>query len=166
MLFGPGKAVNAGGVATSALEMQQNASRDSWSHDYTEQRLGEIMRGIHERCAATAEEYDAPGDYVRGWDRHEVSQLQFTLTKAFGPGNWIGAEQIATVAEFGATNVWDMPTADILRYQGDGTDTGCGGDQLTGGDVEIDPGQCGGRAPRPPKQEQLLAATTRSKRLF
>ncbi len=66
VLFGPGKAANAGGVATSALEMQQNASRDSWTHDYTEQRLGEIMRGIHERCAATAEEYDAPGDYVLG----------------------------------------------------------------------------------------------------
>ena len=66
VLFGPGKAANAGGVATSALEMQQNASRDSWTHDYTEQRLGEIMRGIHERCAATAEEYDAPGDYVVG----------------------------------------------------------------------------------------------------
>jgi len=66
VLFGPGKAANAGGVATSALEMQQNASRDSWSHDYTEQRLGEIMRGIHERCATTAEAYDAPGDYVLG----------------------------------------------------------------------------------------------------
>jgi glutamate dehydrogenase (NADP+) len=40
--FGPGKAANAGGVATSALEMQQNASRDSWSFEYTEQRLKEI----------------------------------------------------------------------------------------------------------------------------
>jgi hypothetical protein len=71
-----------------------------------------------------------PGEYVRGWERHEVSQLQFTLTKAFGPGNWLGAQQIATVAEFGATNVWDLPTPDVLRYQGDGTDTGCGGDLL------------------------------------
>ena len=43
MLFGPGKAANAGGVATSALEMQQNASRDSWSFEYTEERLTEIM---------------------------------------------------------------------------------------------------------------------------
>jgi glutamate dehydrogenase (NADP+) len=66
VLFGPGKAVNAGGVATSALEMQQNASRDSWSADYTEQRLGEIMRDIHHSCAATAEEYGVPGDYVLG----------------------------------------------------------------------------------------------------
>jgi len=85
-----------------------------------------------------------PGDYVRGWERHEVSQLQFTLTKAFGPGNWIGAQQIATVAEFGATNVWDLPAADILRYQGDGTDTGCGGDQLTGGALRNPVSQCDG----------------------
>ena len=46
--------------------MQQNASRDSWSFEHTEQRLAEIMRGIHERCAATAEEYDVPGNYVLG----------------------------------------------------------------------------------------------------
>ena len=66
VLFGPGKAANAGGVATSALEMQQNATRDSWSFDYTEQRLSEIMENIHTRCAATAEEYGIPGDYVAG----------------------------------------------------------------------------------------------------
>jgi len=65
-LFGPGKAVNAGGVATSALEMQQNASRDSWSFETTEKRLADIMRGIHDRCQATAEEYGAPGNYVVG----------------------------------------------------------------------------------------------------
>ena len=66
VLFGPGKAANAGGVATSALEMQQNASRESWSFEHTEQRLTEIMVGIHDVCAATAEEYGAPGDYVLG----------------------------------------------------------------------------------------------------
>ncbi|WP_256841831.1 NADP-specific glutamate dehydrogenase [Ornithinimicrobium cryptoxanthini] len=66
VLFAPGKAANAGGVATSALEMQQNASRDSWSFEHTEGRLEEIMRGIHERCAATADEYDVPGNYVLG----------------------------------------------------------------------------------------------------
>ncbi|WP_022900336.1 NADP-specific glutamate dehydrogenase [Humibacter albus] len=64
--FAPGKAANAGGVATSALEMQQNASRDSWSFEYTEQRLAEIMRSIHDRCLETADEYGAPGDYVLG----------------------------------------------------------------------------------------------------
>mgnify|MGYP000947235924 CR=1 FL=1 len=65
-LFGPGKAANAGGVATSALEMQQNASRDAWTFDYTEQRLAEIMQRIHQTCYQTAEEYGFPGDYVRG----------------------------------------------------------------------------------------------------
>ena len=64
--FGPGKAANAGGVATSALEMQQNASRDSWSFSHTEQRLDEIMTNIPRLCAETAEEFGAPGDLVRG----------------------------------------------------------------------------------------------------
>ncbi len=66
VLFAPGKAANAGGVATSALEMQQNASRDSWTFEQTEARLAHIMRDIHDRCAETAEEYGAPGDYVLG----------------------------------------------------------------------------------------------------
>lgn len=64
--FAPGKAVNAGGVATSALEMQQNASRDSWTFDYTQERLSEIMSSIHDRCLETADEYGAPNDYVAG----------------------------------------------------------------------------------------------------
>jgi glutamate dehydrogenase (NADP+) len=64
--FAPGKAANAGGVATSALEMQQNASRDSWTFEQTETRLAGIMHAIHDRCAETAEEYGAPGDYVLG----------------------------------------------------------------------------------------------------
>ncbi|MDA4106099.1 NADP-specific glutamate dehydrogenase [Mycolicibacterium holsaticum] len=64
--FAPGKAANAGGVATSALEMQQNASRDSWTFVDTEKRLEEIMRRIHNRCLSTAEEYDQPGNYVAG----------------------------------------------------------------------------------------------------
>ncbi|WP_340540461.1 NADP-specific glutamate dehydrogenase [Nocardioides sp. GXZ039] len=64
--FAPGKAANAGGVATSALEMQQNASRDSWSFEHTEARLAEIMRGIHTRCLETADEYGSPGNYIAG----------------------------------------------------------------------------------------------------
>jgi glutamate dehydrogenase (NADP+) len=64
--FAPGKAANAGGVAASALELQQNASRDSWTFTHSEQRLREIMRDIHARCSATAEEYGVPGDYVAG----------------------------------------------------------------------------------------------------
>ncbi len=63
--FGPGKAANAGGVATSALEMQQNASRDSWTFEYTERRLEEIMVNIHAICHETAEEYGFPGNYVK-----------------------------------------------------------------------------------------------------
>ena len=64
--YAPGKAVNAGGVATSALEMQQNASRDSWSFEYTEQRLHKIIKGIHDNCLETADEFGQPGDYVAG----------------------------------------------------------------------------------------------------
>ncbi|WP_019569210.1 NADP-specific glutamate dehydrogenase [Thioalkalivibrio sp. ALE11] len=64
--FGPGKAANAGGVATSALEMQQNASRDSWTFEHTEARLQEIMANIHQTCFETAEEYGSPGNYSAG----------------------------------------------------------------------------------------------------
>ena len=66
VLYGPGKAVNAGGVATSALEMQQNASRDSWTADYTQKRLQEIMIDIHKTCHETAVEFGAEGNYVLG----------------------------------------------------------------------------------------------------
>jgi hypothetical protein len=73
-----------------------------------------------------------PGQTLQGWERHEVSQLQFTLTKVFGPDNPIAADQIAAVAEFGGTRVWDLPDQSVLRYNGDGTDTGGGPDALTG----------------------------------
>ena len=64
--YGPGKAANAGGVATSALEMQQNASRDSWTFEYTENKLDAIMTRIHALTYETAEEFGAPGNYVIG----------------------------------------------------------------------------------------------------
>jgi glutamate dehydrogenase (NADP+) len=64
--FGPGKAANAGGVATSALEMQQNASRDRWSFAKTDDRLHDIMTNIHRRCRESAEEFGTPDDYVLG----------------------------------------------------------------------------------------------------
>jgi glutamate dehydrogenase (NADP+) len=64
--FGPGKAANAGGVATSALEMQQNASRDCWTFEHTERRLDEIMTRIHAATFETAEEFGSPGNYVIG----------------------------------------------------------------------------------------------------
>jgi glutamate dehydrogenase (NADP+) len=66
ILFAPGKAANAGGVATSALEMQQNASRDSWTFEATETRLATIMHNIHDHCAEMADTYGAPGNYVLG----------------------------------------------------------------------------------------------------
>ncbi|MCT1459292.1 NADP-specific glutamate dehydrogenase [Aestuariimicrobium sp. p3-SID1156] len=66
VLYAPGKASNAGGVATSALEMQQNASRDTWDFETTEDRLREIMIGIHDECVLTAEEFNVDGDYVAG----------------------------------------------------------------------------------------------------
>ncbi len=64
--YGPGKAANAGGVATSALEMQQNACRDAWTFDYTQQKLEAIMKEIHRLCHQTAEEFGMPGNYVIG----------------------------------------------------------------------------------------------------
>jgi glutamate dehydrogenase (NADP+) len=64
--YGPGKAANAGGVATSALEMQQNASRDSWTFEFTERKLDDIMTSIHAATWETAEEFGAPGNYVVG----------------------------------------------------------------------------------------------------
>jgi glutamate dehydrogenase (NADP+) len=64
--YAPGKAANAGGVATSALEMQQNASRDTWTFEYTEKRLHTIMQNIHTSCYETAAEYGSPGNYVIG----------------------------------------------------------------------------------------------------
>ena len=64
--FGPAKAVNAGGVAVSALEMQQNAGREAWSFEYTNEKLEEIMRNIHTTCYEVAEEYGTPGNYLNG----------------------------------------------------------------------------------------------------
>lgn len=66
ILYAPGKAANAGGVATSALEMQQNASRASWTFERAEAELTAIMKSIHDDCLATAEEYGQPGNYVLG----------------------------------------------------------------------------------------------------
>ncbi|WP_336632553.1 MULTISPECIES: NADP-specific glutamate dehydrogenase [unclassified Microbacterium] len=66
VLFGPGKAANAGGVATSALEMSQNASRQRWSFTDSENKLRAIMADIHAAAFGAAERYDRPGDYVAG----------------------------------------------------------------------------------------------------
>ena len=66
VLFGPAKAANAGGVATSGLEMSQNSQRMSWSREEVEERLHNIMKNIHRNCLEAAEAYGVPGDYVAG----------------------------------------------------------------------------------------------------
>ena len=66
ILYGPGKAANAGGVATSGLEMSQNAMRLNWTREEVDQRLHGIMINIHENCRSTAEKYGTPGNYVNG----------------------------------------------------------------------------------------------------
>ncbi len=66
ILYAPGKASNAGGVATSALEMEQNAGRTRWDFATAEAKLDAIMTDIHDSCVAAAKEYGRPGDYVLG----------------------------------------------------------------------------------------------------
>ncbi len=66
ILFSPGKASNAGGVATSGLEMSQNSMRLPWPREEVDKRLQEIMRNIHQTCVETAERFGTPGNYVNG----------------------------------------------------------------------------------------------------
>jgi glutamate dehydrogenase (NADP+) len=66
ILYGPAKAANAGGVATSGLEMSQNSIRLSWTRDEVDQRLHNIMIAIHKNCFETAEKYGTPGNLVNG----------------------------------------------------------------------------------------------------
>jgi glutamate dehydrogenase (NADP+) len=66
ILYGPGKAANAGGVAVSGLEMVQDSLRMSWAREEVDARLKDIMKKIHKTCRETAEEYGAPGNYVLG----------------------------------------------------------------------------------------------------
>jgi len=66
ILYGPGKAANAGGVAVSGLEMSQNSLRLSWPREEVDRRLHVIMQNIHTACVETAAEYDRPGNYVVG----------------------------------------------------------------------------------------------------
>lgn len=66
VLYGPGKAANAGGVATSGLEMSQNAMRLGWPAEEVDEKLHRIMINIHKACAEAAEEYGTPGNYVNG----------------------------------------------------------------------------------------------------
>jgi glutamate dehydrogenase (NADP+) len=66
ILYGPGKAANAGGVATSGLEQSQNSLRLSWTREEVDARLHGIMKAIHKQCVEAAEAYGTPGNYVNG----------------------------------------------------------------------------------------------------
>jgi glutamate dehydrogenase (NADP+) len=66
ILYAPGKAANAGGVATSGLEMSQNSMRIHWSREEVEAKLKGIMKSIHDACVSASEEYGTPGNYVNG----------------------------------------------------------------------------------------------------
>ncbi|MBI2213900.1 MAG: NADP-specific glutamate dehydrogenase [Acidobacteria bacterium] len=66
ILYGPGKAANAGGVATSGLEMSQNSMRLSWSREEVDAKLHGIMKAIHKTCVETADRFGTPGNYVNG----------------------------------------------------------------------------------------------------
>lgn len=66
ILFGPGKAANAGGVAVSGLEMAQNSQRQNWTHQEVDNKLRQIMVNIHNSAYKAAEEYGTPGNYVNG----------------------------------------------------------------------------------------------------
>jgi glutamate dehydrogenase (NADP+) len=66
VLYSPGKASNAGGVATSGLEMSQNSMRLPWPKEEVDQRLHQIMTNIHHTCLETAAKYGAPGNYMNG----------------------------------------------------------------------------------------------------
>ncbi len=66
LLYGPGKAANAGGVATSGLEQSQNSLRLSWSREEVDARLHGIMKSIHQQCVDAAAAYGMDGNYVAG----------------------------------------------------------------------------------------------------
>ncbi|MBT7283315.1 MAG: glutamate dehydrogenase, partial [Elusimicrobiaceae bacterium] len=66
ILYGPGKAANAGGVAVSGLEMSQNSMRYSWSREEVDTKLKDIMNKIHTACVVAAKEYGVEGNYVDG----------------------------------------------------------------------------------------------------
>ena len=66
ILYGPGKAANAGGVATSGLEMSQNSMRLSWPREEVDSRLHQIMKSIHNTCVTVADRFGTPGNYVNG----------------------------------------------------------------------------------------------------
>ena len=66
ILYAPGKASNAGGVAVSGLEMSQNSMRLAWTREEVDQRLKDIMKNIHDNAYSASKEFGAEGNYVMG----------------------------------------------------------------------------------------------------
>jgi glutamate dehydrogenase (NADP+) len=66
ILYGPGKAANAGGVAVSGLEMTQNSMRMPWTREEVDNRLHHIMKSIHKTCVEVSDRFNTPGNYVNG----------------------------------------------------------------------------------------------------
>ena len=83
--FGPGKAANAGGVATSGLEMAQNASFSHWSRKEVNARLHEIMINIHQSAYNASKEYGQPGNYVLGAN---VAGFKKVAAAMIAQGHW------------------------------------------------------------------------------
>jgi hypothetical protein len=84
MLYAPGKASNAGGVATSGLEMSQNSMRLGWSAAEVDQRLHQIMVNIHKACMDAASRYETPGNYVNGANIAFAVRLRVLLLRDIG----------------------------------------------------------------------------------
>lgn len=100
--------------------------------------LNPLIPAEFDRFSSQLGQYEV-GDVIQGWERHEVSQLQFTATKLFGPSNIFRADQIVLLGEIGFTNVWDLPDTSVLRYNGPGTDTGGGSANLLEGGTSRNP---------------------------
>jgi glutamate dehydrogenase (NADP+) len=83
--FAPGKASNAGGVATSGLEMSQNSLRMAWDRKEVDDRLDDIMVNIHEKAHSMAEKYGRPGDYVFGAN---VAGFEKVANSMLHQGSW------------------------------------------------------------------------------
>ncbi len=90
--------------------------------------LNAVIQAPYNRFYSQLGQY-GPGQEIRGYERLKQTQFQVTGTKIFGPGNFLGSDQIAAVAEVGMTNV-NLPGN--LNFQGDGTDTGAGPDVISG----------------------------------
>jgi len=140
LLYGPGKAANAGGVATSGLEMSQNAMRITWPREEVDTRLKNIMIAIHDNCFTTAEQYGEPGNYVAGATANagltatgtEGATLGIALTASGNTGS-SSSNSGLEVGSAGLTLLKGCDDNQILKYT-DASGWACAADG-TGGTV-------------------------------